>query len=216
MTTFKTQFFLSLVSHLRLTHNFVHLCAHVLVYVLNVSAYRNWCCRLWSHPDFHPGPSGDRSPACRTTWSLCPSAVVLHTDTDKDTRREAVEKKSQIILHATLHLSANLAGFVTFISLNRMIFYWLICRFDPRNLTLVALLDTVWQLKTIWPHAASWGISYGEASQAHPIRYRILRLILPSLSLFHLNKAVKLFLNLWWWSAASPWLWLCCILFTIY
>lgn len=47
---------------------------------MNASAYMSWCCRLWSRPDFHPGPSGDRSPVCRTTWSLCPSAVVLHTD----------------------------------------------------------------------------------------------------------------------------------------
>lgn len=60
--------------------NEVFLCVGVIS-----SAHRSWCCRLWSRPDFHPGPFGDRSPVCKTTWSLCPSAVVLHTeDTTQD------------------------------------------------------------------------------------------------------------------------------------
>lgn len=44
--------------------------------------------------------------------------------------------------------------------------------------------------------AASRGISCGEPSRAHPIHYRILGLILPSWSVFHLNNIDKLFLNL--------------------
>lgn len=51
--------------------------------------------------------------------------------------------------------------------------------------------------------AASCGISCGETSQARPIHYRILGLILPSLSLFHLNRTDKLFLSLRRSSAAS-------------
>lgn len=50
---------------------------------------------------------------------------------------------------------------------------------------------------------ASCGISCGETSQARPIHYRILGLILPSLSLFHLNRTDKLFLSLRRSSAAS-------------
>lgn len=63
--------------------------------------------------------------------------------------------------------------------------------------------NAVWPKKQRDHVAASCGISCGETSQARPIHYRILGLILPSLSLFHLNRTDKLFLSLQRSSAAS-------------
>lgn len=150
--------------------NVLFLCACVIS-----SAHRSWCCRLWSHPDFHPGPSGDRSPVCKTTWSLCPSAVVLHT---KDTTHITFKYISFNIHHLQL---ADLC--MPDLQIN-----------PPRNGILCNEIQ-LWHLRKkkyiVTTHLSS-GISSRKSSQAHPIYYSILRLILLSLSLCRLNKSDKL------------------------
>lgn len=133
---------------LTVIHKLAWLCVYQCACVINVSTYRSWCCRLWSRPDFHPGPSGDRSPACRTTWSLCPSAVVLHAD--KETRRRVTEKKWHM-LYITEPLHMNKQKLVSSVSFKRMIYKWLICRFLPRNLILPHLKHSLALKKTMWP-----------------------------------------------------------------